>query len=125
MALHIAHLEDEHDLLEGMAFILEEEAPEAHVAQFANSDDLIAYIDQHCAEIDLYILDVRVPGARDGIEVARYIREHECVGAVVVTSAYDPPPESLMRELDFRFIQKPWELPESVHQMLGHARKKP
>jgi DNA-binding NtrC family response regulator len=125
MALHIAHLEDERDLLEGMAFILEEEAPGALVAQFANSDDLIAYIDQHCAEIDLYILDVRVPGVRDGLEVARYIREHDCPGGVVVTSAYDPPPDELMRELAFRFIQKPWELPDSVQEMLRYARKRP
>ncbi len=124
MALHIAHLEDETDLLEGLAFILQEESPGVQIAQFTDSDALIAYIDQHCAEIDLYILDVRVPGMRDGLQVARYIREHGCRGGIVITSADDPPPGRLMRELDFHFIQKPWDLPDAVHEMLDQACKK-
>ncbi|MBE0689490.1 MAG: response regulator [Anaerolineae bacterium] len=88
MTINIVHLEDEIALLEGMRFVLEEIEPEAHVTQFAKSDTILDYIDEHCNEIALFILDIRVPGPVDGLGVARHIRKIGCHAVIIITSAY-------------------------------------
>lgn len=125
MGLHIVHLEDEKDLLEGMGFVLRELAPDAQVIQFASSGDLLPYIEQHWGSIDLFILDIRVPGPVDGIGVAQHIRALGCNAAIVVTSAYEPPPASTLRELSIHYFRKPWDLPDTVIAMLNLAGKSP
>lgn len=122
MTLHIVHLEDEKDLLEGMKFVLEELEPDAYVIQFAKADSIVDYIDAHADEISLFILDVRVPGPLDGFDVARHIRRIGCTAAIIVTSAYEPPPPQLVQELDIHYFRKPWDLPETVLKMLEYVK---
>jgi CheY-like chemotaxis protein len=117
--LNIIHLEDERELSEGMAFVIQEEAPNAMLTQFVSSDDLIAYIDREWQTVNLFILDVRVPGAKTGLEVARYLREIGYAGVIVVTSAYEPPSDALLQELNIHYFRKPWELPQTILNMLS------
>jgi DNA-binding response OmpR family regulator len=121
--LRIVHLEDERDLREGMAMILAVEAPDVELTQFSESDTLLTYIDTHCTEVDLFILDVRVPGAKDGLEVARYIREIGCETIIVITSAYDAPPPEVSASLGIHYFRKPWDLPETIIRMLNLTRR--
>jgi CheY-like chemotaxis protein len=123
MTLTIVHLEDEKDLLEGMSFVLEELVPEAIVVQFDSSADLLPYIDAHKDSIDLFILDIRVPGPVNGIGVARHIRDIGCATPIAVTSAFEPPPSDLLREFTIHYFRKPWDLPETVLEMLALARR--
>jgi CheY-like chemotaxis protein len=123
MTLNIVHLEDERDLREGMALVMQVEVPEAHLTQFVESDSLIPYIDQHCGEIDLFILDVRVPGIKDGLEIAEYIRQLGCEAVIVITSAFDAPPSTVQEALRIHYFRKPWDLPETVFEMLALTRK--
>jgi DNA-binding NtrC family response regulator len=118
MTLNIVHLEDEKDLAEGLAFIIQEEAPHVTLIQFANSDDVTAYIDQHWRDVDLYILDVRVPGQLSGLGVAEHIRALGSQSAIVVTSAYDPPKQAVVEALNIHYFRKPWDLPDNVIEML-------
>jgi DNA-binding response OmpR family regulator len=119
MTLNIVHLEDEKDLAEGLAFIIQEEAPDVTLSQFANSDEVIVYIDQHWRTIDLYILDVRVPGHLNGLGVAEYIRALGSQAVIVVTSAYDPPRQEIINTLKIHYFRKPWDLPDNVIEMLN------
>ena len=119
MKLNIVHLEDERELSEGMAFVILDEAPHAKLTQFVNSDDVIAYADSEWRNITLFILDVRVPGARNGLEVARYLREIGYTGVIVVTSAYEPPSAALLEELNIHYFRKPWEMPETILSILS------
>jgi CheY-like chemotaxis protein len=123
MTLNIVHLEDERDLREGMALVMQVEVPEAHLTQFVESNSLIPYIDQHCGEIDLFILDVRVPGIKDGLEIAEYIRQLGCEAVIVITSAFDAPPSTVQEALRIHYFRKPWDLPETVFEMLALTRK--
>lgn len=122
MTLHIVHLEDEKDLLEGMKFVLEELEPDAYVIQFAKADSILDYIDAHADEISLFILDIRVPGPLNGFDVARHIRKIGCTAAIIVTSAYEPPSPQLIQELDIHYFRKPWDLPETVLKMLAYVK---
>ena len=123
MALNIVHLEDERDLREGMALVMQVEVPEAQLTQFGESNTLIPYIDQHCGEIDLFILDVRVPGIKDGLEIAEYIRQLGCEAVIVITSAFDAPPSIVQNVLRIHYFRKPWDLPETVFEMLALTKK--
>ncbi|MDX2141596.1 MAG: response regulator [Chloroflexota bacterium] len=119
MTLNIVHLEDEKDLAEGLAFIIQEEAPGVTLYQFASSDDVVAHIDQHWQTTDLYILDVRVPGQMNGLGVAEYIRARGSQAVIVVTSAYDPPKQEIINALQIHYFRKPWDLPDNVIEMLN------
>lgn len=123
MALNIVHLEDENDLLEGMRFVLEELEPDAQVTPFAKSDDILDYIDAHCNDVALFILDIRVPGPVNGLDVARHIRKIGCRAAIVVTSAYEPPSAQVIQELGIHYFRKPWDLPDTILKMLALAKK--
>ena len=123
MTLNIVHLEDEFDLLEGMKFVLEEIEPDAQVVQFGKTDTILEYIDAHCSDIALFILDIRVPGPLNGLDVARHIRKIGCPAAIIVTSAYEPPSAQLMQELGIHFVRKPWDLPNTILKMLALAKK--
>ena len=121
--LHIVHLEDEKQLLEAMPLILEDLAPDAHIVQFADSDPMVAYIEEHGADVDLFILDIRVPGKLDGLGVAQFIRDRGLTSGIVVTSAFEPPPTAQLRGLNAHFERKTWELPASFERMLAAARR--
>lgn len=123
MTLKVVHLEDERDLREGIALVMEVEAPDVQLTQFGESNALIPYIDEHCGDIDLFILDVRVPGVKDGMQIAEYIRQIGCEAVVVITSAFDAPPTSVREALQIHYFRKPWDLPDTVFQMLGLTRK--
>lgn len=123
MTLNVVHLEDERDLREGMALVMEVEAPHVSLVQFVESNALVPYIDAHCGEIDLFILDVRVPGAKNGLQIAEYIRSIGCDSVIVITSAFDAPPTSLQHSLGIHYFRKPWDLPDTVFAMLNLTRK--
>jgi DNA-binding response OmpR family regulator len=123
MAIRVVHLEDERDLREGMALVMEVEAPQVDLTQFSGSDTLIPYIDSNCGDIDLFILDVRVPGSLNGLQIAEHIRNIGCEAVIVITSAFDAPPVSVQENLRIHYFRKPWDLPESIVQMLALTSK--
>ena len=70
--LRIVHLEDEmtlRDIVRTTIMVLD---PQTEVRQFEGSDETLRYVEQddHRQKIDLFLLDVRVPGELDGIGVA-------------------------------------------------------
>jgi CheY-like chemotaxis protein len=119
MSLKIGYLEDEKDLAEGLSFVIRDENPDVDITHFANSADILAFIDQECDTVDLFILDVRVPGPMDGLGVARHIRNLGCTAVIVVTSAYEPPPREVQQALNMHYFRKPWDLPDTVVQILS------
>jgi hypothetical protein len=108
MAIRVVHLEDERDLREGMALVMEVEAPQVDLTQFSGSDTLIPYIDSNCGDIDLFI---------------EHIRNIGCEAVIVITSAFDAPPVSVQENLRIHYFRKPWDLPESIVQMLALTSK--
>ncbi|MCA9904875.1 MAG: response regulator [Anaerolineae bacterium] len=109
--LLILHLEDDLALKDTVFDLLSVLDPESEVIQFTNSDETLQYIEKSGAEVDLFLLDVRVPGQMDGIGVAKRIRSLAIGSRIVFMSAYQRPSTSeLSDSLDFQWIKKPWSI---------------
>jgi len=118
----ILHLEDDIALKETVGELLAAVEPQSEVQQFTNSDDAIAYIAQHGNQVDLYLLDVRVPGQTDGIGVAKRIRERNHQGKIVFMSAYPKPDVNILNDdINYEWINKPWTI-ERLLDVLERAK---
>lgn len=121
--MNILHLEDDGPLREILAAALKAAQPTCEIHQFVQSDSAVQYAQEHAEVIDLFILDIRVPGSMNGLEVARRVRAMKCPGAIVVTSAYSPPSPELMKELRCEWYPKPWHIFETTAKLLSLVRK--
>jgi CheY-like chemotaxis protein len=121
--LNILHLEDDGPLADIFNTAVSTMAPGITLHHFANSDQAVAFIDQHQHELDLFVLDIRVPGSLDGIEVARKIREVGSSAPIVITSAYAPPRRELLTELDSIWSKKPWHMVDMLNKVIPLAKK--
>ena len=121
--MHIVHLEDESPLREILRVALVAAVPDANLIQFINSDEMVAYVEQHKDDIDLYILDIRVPGKLDGVGVAYKIRELGGEGVIAITSAYNGPNKAQLQELDCQWFPKPWHIMDVLEKLIPSIRK--
>lgn len=117
MAL-ILHLEDEESLCEILRFSLSVAEPQPDLMQFMDSDSAIKYIDQHLSGIDLYLLDIRVPGSVDGIGVAEHIRKLGSTKPIIISSAFRKPESHLLERLNCKWMQKPWHVLDTHRTIL-------
>ncbi len=121
--LIILHLEDEmslRDIVRTTIMVLD---PQTKIIQFEGSDETLRFIKEQGDTIDLYLLDVRVPGEVDGIEVGRRMREAGCNGMLAFTSAYASPDTKTMANLDYVWLSKPVEL-NRMRSVLKLARSR-
>lgn len=121
--MNILHLEDDGPLREILAAALKAVEPTCEIHQFVESDKAIQYALDHTQGIDLFILDIRVPGSMDGLEVARRVRAMNCSGAIVLTSAYRAPAPELIKELNCEWYPKPWHIYQTISKLFSLARK--
>jgi DNA-binding response OmpR family regulator len=119
--MHILHLEDDGPLREILAAALRAVEPNCELHQFIKSDDALAYVRQHPKAIDLFIIDIRVPGSMDGLQMAHRVRELSAPGAMVLTSAYRVPDQDVLKKLDCQWYPKPWHIIETSTKLLNLA----
>lgn len=120
--LHILHLEDDGPLRDVLKVALQLRDPECQVHQFIGSDDALSYIERNIGDIDLYVLDIRVPGKFNGVEVAQRIREMKSDAVIVITSAYRQPERTLLESLDCQWYPKPWHIMETSQHIVKMAK---
>jgi DNA-binding NtrC family response regulator len=94
--LHILHLEDDGPLRDVLKVALQLRDPECEVHQFIGSDDAVSYIEHNIGDIDLFVLDIRVP--------------------------YKAPERSLLQELDCQWFPKPWHIMETSQRIVKMAK---
>ena len=116
--MHILHLEDEGPLREILKVALQAADPSLEIAQFVSSDDAYEYTRQHIDDIDLFILDIRVPGKRNGLEFAEAIRQLGITRRIVMTSAYRKPNGDQLSAINSEWMPKPWQIMEATQTML-------
>jgi DNA-binding response OmpR family regulator len=121
--MHILHLEDDGPLREILKVALQSADPKLELHQFASSDEALDYIEANKDQIDLFILDIRVPGKLDGVGIAQKIRELKCRGAIVVTSAYRAPNRDLLSSLNIEWMPKPWHILDAAKKLLPLAKQ--
>jgi DNA-binding LytR/AlgR family response regulator len=109
-ALNVLHLEDEEALRDIVRTTITLLEPGSQLWQFEDSDATIGFVEQQGQKIDLFLLDVRVPGSVDGVGVARKAREAGCTGLIAFTSAYQAPDPKQLQNLDYLWLPKPVDL---------------
>jgi len=122
--MNVLHLEDDGPLREILAVALRAVEPQCDLHQFTHSDDAVSYVSSHVQEIDLFILDIRVPGSMNGLDVAQKVREIGCSGTVVLTSAYQTPERTLLQGLKAEWYPNPWHIAETCVKLMDIVRKK-
>lgn len=120
----VLHLEDTKPLRDILRATMTTLRPGCEVQQFMDSDEAIAYIEQYGHDVDIFLLDVRVPGSVDGLGVAEVINHLGCNGIVILTSAYMSPGHEKLNDLNARWFQKPWQI-EDIQEMLRLAANRP
>jgi len=123
--MHILHLEDDGPLRDIFKIALTSARPDIELKQFLNSDYALEYAKQNLEKIDLFVLDIRVPGSLTGVEFAESIRKMGCKTRIVITSAYRRPEKSKMQSMDVEWMAKPWHLLDAPEKLLGMGAPTP
>jgi DNA-binding NtrC family response regulator len=123
MSIHILHIEDERDLRSVFAEVILIIDSEVRLKQFQNADESLSYIVEYGATVDVFVLDIRLPGELTGLQLAAKIRELGCEGRIIITSAYQMPPVDLLQNLRAEYVSKPWNVPDFFMHILDSAAK--
>lgn len=119
----IVHMEDEGPLREIMNIALQSADPNLKIEQFNDSDSAVNFISENIDNITLFLLDVRVPGALDGMQVAKKIRELGSERPIVITSAYRKPKKLQLEDIEAQWMAKPWHILNAPQVLLPLAKK--
>lgn len=118
--MNIVHVEDEKPLKDILRTTLSAMAPNINVIQFTTGDDALSYISENAEAIDLFILDIRLPGTLNGVQLAEKIRDMKCPGHMVITSAFSRPSQDVLTTLKCDYYRKPWHLVELMQKLLHY-----
>jgi DNA-binding response OmpR family regulator len=121
---YVVHLEDDETLQEILKVAFQATDPKVNLKQFINGDDAFEHIQPNLEAIDLFVLDIRVPGSIDGIGVARKIRESGCDAPIIMTSAYRQPEREVVDSLGLEWMSKPWHIMEISQRLITLARNR-
>jgi hypothetical protein len=108
MSLSIVHLEDDFMLRDIFKATVEAFDPDIDLKQFVDSDTVIEYISTTVDPIDLFVVDIRVPGSINGIGVVKMLHDWGYSGSIVITSAFRRPDKDLFGVLSCEWASKPW-----------------
>ncbi len=87
----IYHLEDDNPLQSIIRAYISYLSTDVELVQFENSNRLIEALPDYLADVDLFLLDIRVPGRLNGKKVAEYLRAAGFDCPIIITSAYEVP----------------------------------
>ena len=109
---HLLLLEDELPLREIFRITIEMLDRKITLHEFGKADDAVPFIKERWEDINLYVLDIRVPGELDGFGLAKEIRALDKDTPIILTSAFAKPPKTELDEYNIKWMAKPWHLME-------------
>jgi YesN/AraC family two-component response regulator len=124
MTLHVVQLEDEYLLRDILKCTIEAYDPRIILTQFADSDTIVDYLQGNTIPIDLFMIDIRVPGSMDGMGVVKKIREMGFTARILLTSGYRRPAEDWYTPLACDWAGKPWSAVDLIERLQQIARNK-
>jgi DNA-binding NtrC family response regulator len=80
-----------------------------------NARDALAALDSG-VHVDLVFTDVNMPGAMDGVGLARWLAVNRPFMPIILTSG-EPPPELERSAPHYRFVRKPYSLDAVEHDI--------
>jgi len=119
---YVVHLEDDEPLREILKVAFQATDPNVNLQQFISGDEVVAHIKSNIEVVDLFVLDIRVPGSIDGLGVAQKIRELGSKAPIILTSAYRPPGREKIESLALEWMSKPWHIMEITQRLVKLAR---
>jgi len=84
------------------------------VSEATNADEALSLLER--TDVDLVVTDVRMPGAKTGLEVAAWLRAHRPRTKVIVMSGYVHEEVSTVATQFDAFIRKPFKPTEVLEQ---------
>jgi DNA-binding response OmpR family regulator len=117
MGMHVVNIEDDRPLRDILRVSFQVIDPYMNLHQFTSADEALPYIEQNAQNIDLFVLDIRLPGTMDGIQIARKIRQLGCLGRIVLTSAFSSPDVDFLNSLNVEYFPKPWHIMDLTHKL--------
>jgi DNA-binding NtrC family response regulator len=117
MSIHVVHVEDDKPLKEILKTAFESADPEVTLHQFINGDQALPYITKNGQTVDLFILDMRLTGSMNGLQLAQKIRDLSLPGHIVITSAYLRPSRDMLEALRCEYYPKPWHIYDITPQL--------
>ncbi len=120
MKPNIVHVEDDIYLTDLLKIAFEAVAPGIELHQFMSGDEALPFIEKNADKIDLFILDIRLPGKMNGLEIAQWIRDTKCPGFIVLTSAYSTPGSKFLSDLHCEFYPKPWHILDVTQKLITY-----
>lgn len=118
--LHVVNIEDDHDLQTLLGIAFKETDQNLNLQQFVNGDYAIPYIMQHGGSIDLFVIDIMLPGKYNGIQIAQFIRSLGCPGHIALTSAFAEPPRDLLNSIRAEFFLKPMHILDIIPKLASY-----
>ncbi len=106
MPIHVVHIEDDRPLRDILRIALTATDSRINLHQFTTGGEALPYVEINRLAIDLFILDIRLPGSMNGLEIAKKIRELDCPGSIVLTSAYGTPNPELLESSACRIFSE-------------------
>ena len=119
---YVVHLEDDETLQEILKVAFQATDPKVNLKQFISGDEVVGHIKSNVEAIDLFVLDIRVPGSIDGMGVARKIREFGSDAPIIMTSAYRAPDRETIDSLSLEWMSKPWHIMEISQRLITIAK---
>lgn len=115
--LHVLYVEDDPDVAEVTAIMLESLG-----ARVTRADSADAAVRLDLSEVDAVLSDVMMPGELDGIGLARWLSAHHPQLPVVLTSGYVLEPERL-QGLKVQFVRKPCAIAALADALIKAAKQ--
>jgi CheY-like chemotaxis protein len=115
--LHVLYVEDDPDVAEVTAIMLESLG-----ARVTRADSADAAVRLDLSGVDAVLSDVMMPGELDGIGLARWLSAHHPQLPVVLTSGYVLEPERL-QGLKVQFVRKPCAIAALADALIKAAKQ--
>src|SRR5437016_9902803 len=112
MSTHVVNIEDDRSLRDILRVAFQVVEPRINLHQFGSADEALPYIEENAQDIDLFVLDIRLPGTMNGIEIAQKLHERNCKARVVLSSAFSSPDQEQLNSLNAEYVPKPWHIME-------------
>lgn len=125
MPINIVHIEDDKLLQDILKRSLKEHEGEINLQQFSNGDSALAYLKQNNQPVDLFLIDVRLPGDTDGVAVAQTLRDMQYLSAIVLTSAFTSPRREVLDTLQCEYVPKPWHAMDISRRLVDLSQQPP
>jgi DNA-binding NarL/FixJ family response regulator len=122
MPMHIVHVENGSPLRDILKSALQAAQPMSNLQQFDDGESALAYIERYGRDVDLFIIDICLPGQLTGLDLTSKIRMLACPGYVVLTSGDAPPPQEFLALHRSEYFPKPWhvlKLTQQLHRYKG------